>query len=149
MKIPQTFIYATIAIAIIAVFQLKKSRIKESFTSTFQPKASLGYAKNTCVMKITDNRGEEFTINYKAYRKLFAEGGYNSVIKRYYNEPSNEIFNVGLTFQPSFTRDADSVNEDFETSYTEALLSDTLYQPTEETIGRAIKAHKPRFGSFY
>lgn len=116
----------------------------------FQSSAELGWYGNIAVVNITDYRGEQYMIQYKLYRKLFSQGGYNKILSFYYNNPNDErLYVVNKSFQVSRAYDAVQMSLKFDTSYVRAMEADTMYKPKAQVISKSLSVRKQRFGDSY
>lgn len=131
------------AIILFFVATLFSCKHEKQALSFYQPAAQLCYEHDICVMRITDHRGEEFVMNYKYYRKLFVRGGYNTIVREYYQNPGHTAFQQAVA-KPYLinTKDADSVKRDFLESYMNACATDTVFEPNPQTINRALARRK-------
>lgn len=74
-----------------------------------EPAAEVGWDGKQQVVRVTDDNGQQFLMNYLIYQQLFNNGGYSNVIHHYHSEPSKYRAYSGTSFrkasvQPSSTK---------------------------------------------
>jgi len=71
------------------------------FSCRQEPSAELGWNGTEKVVKITDQNGQQFLMNYLLYQSLFNNGGYNNVIHHYHSAPSRYTAYTSKSFRAS------------------------------------------------
>ena len=104
-------------------------------TATPQPGAEVGWNGSERIVRVTDNSGQQFLINYLIYQQLFAAGGYNNVVHHYYSNPSGRgIYRVNTRFARG------KPLADFSRSYKTAYSKRSVYRPTSTNVSRARRS---------
>ena len=106
----------------------------QSCTET-QPSAEVGWNGKEQIVRVTDNSGQQFLINYLLYQQLFSHGGYNNVVHHYYSNPNARGYYRANT---SFIRGKPLAN--FYGSYKTTLTRRTVYRPSSTNINRVRRS---------
>jgi hypothetical protein len=117
----------------------------------YQPQAQMGYMGNQYGAYVTDDRGEQFFMDYVMFNMLMHQGGYNSVISSYYSQPTNthiHLYNAAA-FRRSGSPDAMAMNSQFGQTYSTYRQNGKLYRPSTKTVTHDIQLRQQRFGTAY
>lgn len=104
---------------------------------TVEPKAEVGWNGKDSVIRVTDDHGQQFLMNYLLYQQLFNHnnGGYNAVIHHYYDHPNAPGYYKSTT-PVVYSRPIRT----FSNSYHVASKSNSVYRPTASSFSRVTKS---------
>lgn len=100
-----------------------------------EPQAEIGWSGTERIVRVTDNSGQQFLINYFLYQQLFSAGGYNNVVHHYYSNPSGRGFYQANT---RFTRPTRLSN--FTASYRTTVTHHKVYTPSSTYVNRSRRS---------
>lgn len=93
----------------------------------YQPQAQMGWDGQQEVVRVYDNTGNSFLMNYLIYQQLMNNGGYNNVVRNYYSNPSRygRPANTSWNARPQ----ANNKVSNFSTSYNNSIRQKKVFTP--------------------
>jgi len=117
----------------------------------FDPGVQMGYQGNSYGAFCTDDRGEQFFMDYLLFTTLMNAGGYNNVVSHYYTYPSDthiHVYNRGA-FRSYVRPGAQVYVNNYTSTYARARQSNVVYHPSTGAISKTISIRKSIPGANY
>lgn len=147
MKSIAKYIFMILCIMIItSCYQQPQYVAVQASQQGVDPQATLGTYNGQQVMYITDNRGEQFMMDYILFNSLFNSGGYNSVSTYYYGH-ANDYGHI-YPYSSSYFHSIRPYGG-FYSSYHTAYVSHRVYVPSTAVINNSTSVRRSHYGNVY